>query len=380
MRSMVWVGAFGIFAACGFLAQGRDETPKVQWKLEGHPGGVTAIAFSRGDEIATGAGNGIVRIWSFKGEKLTFKLDDFEGISVSGLSFSPDGNVLAASGRGKVGLWSAIDLKIGKSDTGTSPKAPKNELKIDTRVYRWLTFPSTDSEAVYSDLAVTGDGKKVYFTRRNQGFNYPGRVFRYDQARDVTEERPGPKRFDPEAVACISDPESGVAAVYAAAGEKGEPAILLYGFGEPITITRGVPPLTKGTLHKITFATDGGWLAAYSGTLAVWKVPGSHIIHGEPGTLEGVYAAAIGPGNLMATVSAPDEYRDATVNLWKLGLQVKSHGFLGIHWMKQMVDIKKVATYPTTLKDVGCLAFSPNGKILAVGGLTDGVVQLWKIE
>ena len=155
--------------------------------------------------------------------------------------------------------------------------------------------------------------------------------------------------------------------------------MLLYGFDDPRIITRGVPPLTKGINPRITFSTDSRWLAAYSGTLAVWPVPGSHIIGGDPAILEGVHAAAIGPDNLMATASAPDEFRNSTVTLWSLKVQTKRTGLFGIHWVKQNTIIKKLNTYETTLKDVGCLAFSPDGFILAVGGLTDGVVQLWNI-
>jgi WD40 repeat protein len=385
MRNAVWVGAIGIIAACGAMAAEQKSSPQLQLTLEGHFGGVTAIAFNgKGSEIATGSGNGIVRIWNAKtGGDPKEKLYEFEGISITGLTFSRDGSVLAASGKGKVGLWSPVELKVPKADSGTNPKTAKYD---EYKSYRWLAFPSTDSEADYSDSAVTGDGKKVYFTRRHKSSSYPGKVLRFDKTHDLTEEQPGPKHFDPRAVACISDPDSGLAAVYASLGEKSEAssAILLYGFGVPKTITRGVPPLTsKSSLPRITFSTDGRWLAAYSGTLAVWPVPGSHIIGGDPAILDGVFAAAIGPKNLMATVAPPDESRNAAINLWKLGVQIKQYGLFGVRWTRQIIEVKKVDTLPTILKDVGCLAFSadgPDGIRLAVGGITDGAVQLWKLN
>jgi WD40 repeat protein len=401
MRIAVWVGAVAIIAGSGLMAAGRDGSPDVRVTLPDHFGGVTAIAFNaKGDEIATGAGNGTVRIWNVKSGASAVKREEFKGISITGLAFSRDGSILAASGKGKVGMWIATEIRSAKTDVGTSPMTAKG----DTRNFKWIYFPSTDSEATYSDVAIPSDGQEIYFARRHFGINYPGRMFRYDKARDITEERPGPKFFDPCAMACISHRDSGVVAVYGTVGEKGMPAVVLYGFGEPKVITRGVPPLTKDTPPKdappkdtlskdvppkdsvpkdtppknaslketpqrISFSTDGKWLCAYSGTLAVWPVPGSHIIGGDPAILEGVYAAAIGPDNLMATVSPPDESRNAAINIWKLEVQ----------GMKHTVEVKKVATYPTTLKDVGCLAFSPDGKTLAVGGFTDGVVQLWNM-
>jgi WD40 repeat protein len=386
MRAAIWVGAVGAIAAYGVIAAGQSKLPELRPNLEGHRGGVTAITFNGdGSEIATGAGNGIVRIWNAKTGKLKSKQDelrDFKGISITGLTFAQDGSTLAASGKGRVGLWSPVELKVPRADSGTNPKTARFD---EFKSYRWLAFPSTDSEADYADSATTGDGKEVYITRRHKSFNYPGRVLRYDKVRDLTEERPGPKYLDPRAVACISDPDSGLAAVYASTGEKGEgnSAVLLYGLGDTKIITRGVPPLTnKSALPRITFSTDGKWLAAYAGTLALWPVPGSHIIGGDPTMLEGVFAAAIGPKNLMATVSPQDESQNASVVLWKLEAQTKRYGLFGVHWMKQTTEVKKVDTLQTNLKDVSCLAFSPdpNGVRLAIGGTTDGVVQLWKLN
>jgi WD40 repeat protein len=360
--------------------------PELHPTLEGHRGGVTAITFNgKGTEIATGAGNGIVRVWNAKTGELKSKPDelrDFKGISITGLTFAQDGSTLAASGKGRVGLWSPVDLKVPRADSGTNPKTTKFD---EFKSYRWLAFPSTDSEADYSDSATTGDGKEVYFTRRYKSFSYPGRVLRYDKVRDLTEEQHGPKHLDPRSVACISDPDSGLAAVYASIGEKGEgsPAVLLYGFGEPKIITLGVPSLTnKSVRPRITFSTDGKWLAAYAGTLALWPVPGSHIIGGDPTILDGVFAAALGPKNLMATVSPPDESRSASVTVWKLEAQTKRFSFFGVRWMKQTTELKKVDTLQTNLKDIGCLAFSPDTKEvrLAIGGTTDGVVKLWKLN
>jgi WD40 repeat protein len=320
----------------------------------------------------------MVRVWTVRTGELKVKLDEFRGISITGVSFSPEGDFLAASGKGKVGIWNVQNLKLLTPDSKGDFKTAQVDEK---RNYRWLSIPNTESDAIYPGSAITGDGKEVYFVRRYQALSSPGRVLRFDRARDITEEQPGPKNLDARAVACIPDPESGTAAVYATVGEKGEgPAeILLYGLGDTKIITRGVPAISKNTNPRITYSTDGKWLAAYSGTLAVWPVPGSQIIGGEPAVLQNVHAAAIGPKNMLATVAPMDESQTATITLWKLEAQTKRFSFFGGHLMKGAIEIKKVNAIETTLKDVSCLAFSRNGSILAVGGTTDGVVQLWKM-
>ena len=58
----------------------------------------------------------------------------------------------------------------------------------------------------------------------------------------------------------------------------------------------------------------------------------------------------------------PAEGQKAELTFWKLNSEAK-----------------KLTTHKTDLADVRCLAFSPEGGTLAVGGYTDGVVQLWAL-
>jgi WD40 repeat protein len=338
------------------------------------------MAFNaKGDRFVSGSGNGVIRVWDTLSNETVARFEELRGVTITGLSISPFGKMVAACGKGKVGLWIDLDVKLGRAtESDTSSGATKSESK-----FRFVNVQNTDSEAAYSGVAITGDGKDLYIARRHLGINNPGRLVRYDIDRDIVIEQPGPKFFDPRAVASIPDPESSVVAVYGAI-DKGEAAILLYGLGDVRTITHGVPPLSHDAHHRlpqrITFSTDGYWLAAYSGTLAVWPVPGSQIITGNPATLNNVFAAAIGPNNIMATVGPPSEYQNAEVTLWKLDYNSREYGLFGAHWVKPSVDIKKLSSFSTKLREVGTLAFNPTGKLLAAGGITDGLVQIWNLK
>src|SRR5262249_49895601 len=58
----------------------QDTKPDAKVKLEGHRGGVTALAFAPdGETIATGSGNGVVRLWDPHTGEVQVKLDPVSG-------------------------------------------------------------------------------------------------------------------------------------------------------------------------------------------------------------------------------------------------------------------------------------------------------------
>jgi WD40 repeat protein len=343
----VLVGAALVAAAAlSPRSAGQDRKPAAAPKLEGHRGGVTAIAFGpRGNVIATGAGNGVVRLWDAKTGELIAKMNDHAGESITGLAFSPDGGLLAGSGKGAVVLWD-LALKDGAG-------APKG------------TPIGSDGEARYADVSISGDGTEVCCVKRLRSPSYPGYLLRFNKPQGTHSRYEDLRNFDPRAVACVPDAESRLAAVYGECGEKAAPAVILFGLGDTKVVTRGVPPPAKDAPQRVHFSPDGKWLGVCSGaTFAVWRVPGSQIIGGDPVTVGGdVYAAALGPGDRAATVEPPSESQDLDVILWKLG-----------------PEPKRVAAHPTGFRDVRCLAFSPDGATLAVGGYIDGAVHLWALD
>src|SRR5262245_26761420 len=115
----------------------EDAKPEVKVKLEGHRGGVTALCFAPDSStLATGSGNGLVRLWDAKiGEVLT-KLDPMAGTKVVHVGFSADGKMLSAAGRRGVFAWSLAE-----------PTKPKELFKDDS------------SESVHRLGGVSGDGR-----------------------------------------------------------------------------------------------------------------------------------------------------------------------------------------------------------------------------
>ena len=208
---------------------------------------------------------------------------------------------------------------------------------------------------------MTGDGSAVATARAWADSSYPGRVEFFSLKGGPVPSLTAPEQFDAVALACAPDTDTQATAVYGTFGKE-TPAVFLFGLGDTKTITRGVPPLAKEAPRQIHYSPDGKWLGLCSGQFVVWKVPGSQIIGGEPLLVVAAdaHAAAIGPKDVAVTVQNPIEGQVAELTFWKLG-----------------TDAKKIATHKTDLADVQCLAFGPDGNTLAVGGYTDGVVQLW---
>lgn len=344
MRYVSLVAGLALLAA---PAAGQDRKPEVRAKLEGHRGGVTAVAFSRdGKFVATGSGNGVVFLWDARtGEQLA-RLNDHNGNTITGVALNADGTRLAAAGKGVVAVWEVTEGKAAKA-----------------------TAVASSASARYVGVGVAGDGSAVVHTPAWRP-DVPSRVEFYPLRNEVVGRSvAGPEFFDPRAVGCAPDADGQATAVYGVFGKKDTPGVFLFGLGDVKTVTRGVPAPSKDGPHSVGYSPEGKWLGVCSGqAFAVWKVPGSQIIGGDPlmvGKLEvggDAYAGAVGLKDVAVTAPLPVEGQPAELTFWKLG-----------------ADAKKLASHKTDLADVRCLAFSPDGKTLAVGGYTDGVVQLWAL-
>lgn len=328
--------------ACAAPCAAEDAKPDVKVKLEGHRGGVTALAFAPGGEtIATGSGNGLVRLWGAADGKQLAKLDPFSGTRVGHVGFSADGKVLSASSRRYVIAWAMTD-----------PAKPKE------------LFSDNYAESAYKLGGVSGDGRRVY---------YPDSagVLRYYDLKDGGSAATDHKDMtrQPLAFATIPDTESALAAILYADSTK-KAVVVFVGLGDKWQLSEGLKPVDANP-DVLSFAPDGKWLAVCTGgAAAVWKVPGSQKVSGKPREVSQQFgggpftAIAAGPGNVLAVAEKPTaDSKTVRVHLMDL----------------TAADVVALRTFATDIENVSALAFSPDGKFLAVADTVEGVVQVWAL-
>lgn len=366
MRHAVWVGAVAILVTGG-TAGAQEKKPDVLKKLQGHRGGVSALAFNpKVSVLATGSGNGVVRVWEAKSGEMLSRMDSQKptGSRVNHLGFSADGELLSASSRNAVVVWDVVQPK-------RDPKEPK-DFSPDPPAARQI--PVVFEDSLGTDPAkigvVTGDGKRVFFsTAEGVRVTVSSRALATRLGADTNDDLKG--AFTPWALDAVSDGDSALVALYGSvrgADKAEQPAVAFVGLGDGRVVGRGVVRApVSGRPVSIGFAPDGKWLVACNGEdLMYWRVPGSQVVDGDPKILanSSAYAAAAGPNGRVAFASAPEDGKTVKVTVADIGGP----------------QPKVVAVYATDIVRVSALAFSPDGAILAVGDDTEGVVQLWNLE
>ena len=318
----------------------QDKKPDVRATLTGHRGGVGAVAFGpKGDLIATGAGNGVVRIWNAKTGEVVARIDDqtHGEARVKLMAWAADGKHLSAASKQAVVVWDMSDPKVPKIRYEDGHLA--TPAKIGT---------------------VTGDGRRVYFLA---SLNNVFLLRTYTFATRDDSRAAVPEKFSAVTLAAIPDTESGLVAVYGGAADE-RPAIALLGLGDPKLLTDDVPKPAPGTAPHIAFSPDGKWLVVAGESIAYWRVPGSQVVTGKPKLLEDVaaVAVAVGPGNRLAYATAPEEGKKVTIRVVELGGDTP----------------KPIADFATNIERVSALAWAPDGT-LAVADDAEGAVQLWAL-
>jgi hypothetical protein len=344
MRSATSIALVVVLCAAG-PAPAQQKKPEVVAKLEGHRGGVSAIAYSaKGDRIATGSGNGVVRLWDARSGELVSRVDQGKHSSarVTSVAFSADGNYLSSSSRTMTGAWDISDPK-----------------RLSLR-YEDPFGPDPEKLGI-----VSGDGQLMYFTGIENMLPVLGA---YSFGNRAIGKPDLPQKLRPIAMSAISDPESALVAIHCSTGEKGESAaVALVGLGETRVLMKDVPALTSGKPTSIAFASDAKWLVVGNGSkVACWRVPGSQVITSDPVLLPGTghFVAAPAPRNVLAVAAGPANDRAVLVTLYDVG----------------GTDPKRLSDYNSGLKRISALAFSPDGAILAVGDDDEGIVQLWALK
>jgi WD40 repeat protein len=343
MYTRVVIGLGALLAAATPCAA-QDVKPEVKVKLEGHRGGVTALALSPGgDVVATGSGNGVVRLWDPGTGEVLAKVDEAGGTRIVHVGFSADGKILSAAARKVVSAWRVTD-----------PKKPTG------------LFSDTYQESEVKIGGISGDGRRLYH------FDGHRSILRYYDVRSTSAEQTDVRdpKFHPLAFGTIPDPESALAAVLCRENDNKGAVLVFVGLGDRWQLTEGLKG-PDANPNAVSFSPDARWLVVCcGGEVMVWKVPGSQKVSGRPRALAPIIgstytAAAAGPGNVLAVAEKSNgEGKKARVQLLDLAA----------------AEPKVLATFATDIDDVSVLAFAPDGRALAVADTVEGIVQLWALS
>jgi WD40 repeat protein/transcriptional regulator with XRE-family HTH domain len=302
----------------------------------GPASGVCGVAFSPGGKLlASGGGDGTVRRWDLAtGRPVGEPLRATARNGVRAVAFSPSGRLLAsAGGDGTVRLWYPVTGRpaCAPLQTGSGPAGGVYGVAFNPS---GTLLASADADGtVRLWHLVTG---RPACAPLQTFFGSAGGVYGV--------------AFSPDGRLLASAGADGTVRLWGPA--VGRPAGALQTYSGP-----------AGGVYGVAFSPDGRLLASAGGdgTVQLW-----HPATGQPAgaplqatsTLNGVSGVAFSPdGTLLASADG-----DGTVRLW----QPATGQPAGAH-------IQAAAYGP-----VGA-AVSPDGKLLATGGVVDGTVRLWDL-
>jgi WD40 repeat protein len=306
------------------LASRRGREP-----LRGHPGGATALAFaSDGRTLLTAGADRTLKLWDHPGRR--------EQVPLRGHVGAP--GTVALSGDGRTLAW------VSRSDR---PGARGEEIHVlDLATAAVVNTFQAQGRPIQA-LALDRDGRRLAFAAGHPG--EPAEVL-------VREVRSG--RLEQ---ALAGHPREVAALAFRPGGKElasaGRDGVVMFW-----DLTTGKPrrqlPETVQPLHAIAWSEDGSHLALAGGASAS---AGEVVVHaaepgGEPGRFRaagGVRCLAAGEG-MVAFAGAGGDVR--VVGLADGGERV----------------------FATGMKEIAGVAFSPDGKTLAVAGSGAGV-KLWDV-
>jgi WD40 repeat protein len=246
---------------------------KLERSLEGHLRPVTALAFTPNEELISGDGGGVVRVWSWPKGKLIHELEEHEG-PIFTLGSSPDGSLIASGARDQtVCVWS--------TETG--------EL-----IWRFEVGPRGMA------FVFSGDGEHLVTGHRGDTF----RFWSLETGKLAWEQHAGP------------------GTVGAFELDRSGEWVIARGWRGPITIwsatawgyTAVLPIVEKGLSGATLRPGHEQVIACYEGGLGVYDAENGSVLDAVEIDCKGVYDLDVSPdGRYVVTASA-----DELARIWEL--------------------------------------------------------------
>jgi WD40 repeat protein/serine/threonine protein kinase len=403
-----WVSSVAVSPRGDFLATGGFDGIVRLWDLatrqelvpplKAHVGGVSKVRFSPdGRTLASGGVDSTVRLWDVAGRRPPTTLQGHTFL-VSSLSFSPDGKTLASASLDcTVRLWDTASgqtlktLGVPKMAIGTAAFSPDGKI---------LATGGGDGAVRAWDV----ETKEVLALLRGHTAEVTAVEFAPDGRSLVSGSRDGTvKVWD---MAAVQDPniltrQKGIVS-WVAFSPDGKTLAVTDTYDKTVSFwdpfSRRQDAILKGHQQLVVagmFARDGRTLAttSFDNTVRVWDVAKKkEVAKFQSGSRfmapalspDGKFLAAVAPWRSGGLVWDTATKRQVAHLEPASGVQFSPDGALlaagsgNTVWLWDVATWHKVAPLMEPTADVGPLDFAPDGRTLATGD-TDGTLRLWDL-